>query len=409
MIKPFNAIRADIGDEQSIEQSLSTFSSHMKRVADILKHFTDNQLILLDEVGSGTDPKEGSALAMSILSALLNKKSLTVATTHYPELKAFAYTKDKVMNASVEFDETTLQPTYRLLLRTPGESHAFLISRRLGLPETIVKNAESDVYTSKSEVSDLIDKLKQESKKVDNELKRYEDLNEKLAKEKSNVIALKEALQGEKETLREDIRKENAKEIKTMKDQAQSLIKDLESMKETAFKPHEIAQKKHDVKSLNPKSKEKAKAPERPLEKGDSVRVLKYNRPGELLEKQKNGWLVNMGSLKSVFSLEGLELIKRKAPKKETPTPSGKTISKTVQKTLDLRGMRVEEARDALEKYLDDVAISNQPFATIIHGFGTMALRKMVKQFVAKHPLVKKHRDGEAGEGGQGATVIYFD
>ena len=180
-------------------------------------------------------------------------------------------------------------------------------------------------------------------------------------------------------------------------------------MKETAFKPHEIAQKKHDVKSLNPKSKEKAKAPERPLEKGDSVRVLKYNRPGELLEKQKNGWLVNMGSLKSVFSLEGLELIKRKAPKKETPTPSGKTISKTVQKTLDLRGMRVEEARDALEKYLDDVAISNQPFATIIHGFGTMALRKMVKQFVAKHPLVKKHRDGEAGEGGQGATVIYFD
>ncbi len=410
VIKPFKSIRADIGDEQSIEQSLSTFSSHMKRVADILKHYDDDQLILLDEVGSGTDPKEGSALAMSILTALLNKHSLVVATTHYPELKAFAYTKEFVMNASVEFDETTLKPTYRLLLRTPGESHAFLISRRLGLPEAIVKNAENDVYTSKSEVSDLIDKLKQEGKKVDRELKRYEDLNEHLFKEKSNIINLKESLQNEKDRLRETIRLENAKEMKRMKDKANSLIEELEMMKETSFKQHELAEKKHDVKSLNTTTEEKAKAPERPLEKGDTVRVLKYNRPGELVEKQKNGWLVNMGTLKSVFSEDELELIKRKPETKKTqPAPSGKTIRKTVNKSLDLRGMRVEEARDTLEKYLDDIAISNQPYATIIHGFGTMALRKMVKDYVKKHPMVKRHRDGEAGEGGQGATVVYFD
>ncbi len=408
-IKPFKSIRADIGDEQSIEQSLSTFSSHMRRVSDILAHFDDNQLILLDEVGSGTDPREGSALAMSLLSALLKKDSLTIATTHYPELKGFAYTKDKVMNASVEFDETTLEPTYRLLLRTPGESHAFLISRRLGLPESIIKHAESDVHTSKTEVSDLIDKLKKESKKIDNELRRYEALNDTLSQEKASIITLKESLQKEKEKLREDIRRENAKEMKTMKDKARTLIDELEMMKETSFKPHELAEKKHDVKSLNTKNQEKAKTPERPLQKGDTVRVLKYNRPGELVEKQKNGWLVNMGTLKSVFSEDDLELIKAKEPKKEKPAPSGSTIRKTVKKSLDLRGMRVEEARDALEKYLDDVAISNQPYATIIHGFGTMALRKMVKQYVAKHPLVKKHRDGEAGEGGQGATVVYFE
>ncbi|MGM0436081.1 MAG: endonuclease MutS2 [Bacillota bacterium] len=410
VIKPFKSIRADIGDEQSIEQSLSTFSSHMKRVANILKNYDDNQLVLLDEVGSGTDPREGSALAMSILTALLEKDSRVVATTHYPELKAFAYTKDLVMNASVEFDETTLKPTYRLLLRTPGESHAFLISRRLGLPENIVKNAENDVYTSKSEVSDLIDKLKQESKKVDRELKRYEDLNETLTKEKTDIISLKETLQSEKERLREEVRRENAKEMKRMKDKARGLIEELEMMKETSFKPHELAEKKHDVKSLNTETEEKAKAPDRPLQKGDTVRVLKYNRPGELVEQQKNGWLVNMGTLKSVFPEEALELIKKKPESKEKkPAPSGTTIRKTVSKSLDLRGMRVEEARDALEKYLDDIAISNQPYATIIHGFGTMALRKMVKDYVKKHPLVKRHRDGEAGEGGQGATVVYFD
>ena len=410
-IRPFKAIRADIGDEQSIEQSLSTFSSHMSRVADILTHYDDDQLVLLDEVGSGTDPKEGSALAMSILTHLLNKDSLIIATTHYPELKAFAYTKEKVMNASVEFDENTLKPTYRLLLRTPGESHAFLISRRLGLPESIVKHAEEDVLTTKSEVSDLIEKLKEESYKLDGELRRYETLNRTLEDEKTELRNMKKDLQKEKESLREKVRKENAEEMRTLRDKANSLIEELESMKETSFKPHELASKKHDAKSLStPDIEETAEIPARPFQKGDMVRVLKYNRTGELVEKKKNGrWLVKMGTLKSLFKEDEIELTEATQESSPEETQSAPSIKKTVSKSLDLRGMRVEEARDALEKYLDDAAISKQPYATIIHGFGTLALRKMVKDYLKDHALVKRYRDGEMGEGGQGATIVYFE
>ncbi|MFW6298937.1 MAG: endonuclease MutS2, partial [Bacillota bacterium] len=391
IIRPFKAIRADIGDEQSIEQSLSTFSSHMSRVADILTRFDDDQLILLDEVGSGTDPKEGSALAMSILTHLLKKDSLVVATTHYPELKAFAYTKEKVMNASVEFDENTLKPTYRLLLRTPGESHAFLISRRLGVPESIVKDAEEDVLTTKSDVSTLIDKLKEESHKLDRELRRYDDLNKSLEQEKNDLRSLKQSLKKEKESLREKIREENKEEMRKLRDKANRLIDELESMKASSFKPHELARKKHEAKSLEtPETEEVAETPERPFKPGDTVRVLKYNRPGELMEQKKNGrWLVKMGTLKSLFTEDEFELTEAKEKDKPQETRSTPSIKKTVSKSLDLRGMRVEEAQEALEKYLDDAAISKQPYATIIHGFGTLALRKMVKEHLKGHPLVK--------------------
>ncbi len=406
----FNSIRADIGDEQSIEQSLSTFSSHMKRIVDIIEHYDDNHLILLDELGSGTDPKEGSSLAMSILSHLSTKNSMVVATTHYPELKAYAYTEDFIMNASVEFDETSLKPTYKLLLRTPGESHAFLISSRLGLEDSVIENAKNMVLTQKSEVSELIDKLKKESKRLEETLSDYEKKNHELQTETDALKAEKKRLQNEREKLKEKVMLETNKELAQLRMQAETLISELEAMKTKSFKAHELAEKKHQAKSLQPEAKtQSSKTKDHTYKVGDKVYILKYNRYGELAKKQKGKqWLINMGTLSSVFHEDAFEYAEQPKQEKQTEKTTTKTPRKTTQSTLDLRGMRVHEAEEALEKYLDDCALSKQPYATIIHGFGTLALRKMVKDKVAQSPHVVRHRDGEGSEGGQGATIVYF-
>ncbi len=410
-VRLFKSVRADIGDEQSIEQSLSTFSSHMSRIVDIIKHYDDDQLILLDELGSGTDPKEGSSLAMSILNELSQKDSVVVATTHYPELKAYAYTEDFIMNASVEFDEKSLKPTYKLLLRTPGESHAFLISRRLGLKESIIENAKKQVITNRDEVSELIERLKDESKRLDTKLNEYENLNHTLKNEKQSLKKQKQDLQKQKEKLKETIMAEHAQEMNRLKSRAETLIKELDDMKTTSFKAHELAEKKYRAKQLTEgEEKQTSSTKDHSYQPGDRVYIIKYNRYGELAKKQADQkWLVNMGSLSSVFSEAEFEYVDRE-PKRETkPTKKAITPRKTTAQSLDLRGMRVLEAKESLDKYLDDCAISKQPFATIIHGFGTLALRKMVKDVLSQSPHVKRHRDGEGSEGGKGATIVYFE
>ncbi len=413
-IQMFDGVRADIGDEQSIEQSLSTFSSHMSNIVDIVNNFADNQLILLDELGSGTDPKEGSSLAMSILDYLSTHESYVIATTHYPELKAYAYTKSHVMNASVEFDEATLKPTYKLRLRTPGESHAFLISHRLGLNESIIETAKANVLTEQDEVSDLIDDLKRQSALLEDDLENYEQLNKDLEKEKAAVIEEKRTLQKRRETLKEEVTKQNAKTINELKSRAQTLIDELSSMRDTSFKEHELAEKKHDVKQLSQGNQTPTSAPSasRAPTPGDRVYIKPYNRYGEILSKQKDGrFKVAMGTLESVFESDALEVSQPTPTNEQTTTPTGTTpkAKKQVASSLDLRGMRVHEANDALEKFLDDAAMSAQPYATIIHGFGTMAVRTMVKNVVQASPVVTSHRDGGNGEGGQGATVVYFE
>ncbi len=410
-IRVFASVRADIGDEQSIEQSLSTFSSHMRRIVDIIDHYDDNQLILLDELGSGTDPKEGSSLAMSILNELSKKDSIVVATTHYPELKAYAYTQDDIMNASVDFDEHTLKPTYRLLLRTPGESHAFLISKRLGLKSSIIEHAKSHVITSRDEVSELVERLKDESKHLDKKVNEYEQLNQALQQEKEQVSKQTKSLQQEKARLKDVIMAEHANEMNRLKQEAESLIKELDQMKTKSFKAHEIAEKKHRAKRLaKSKKTETSKTKDHRYKVGDRVNVIKYNRHGELVKQQADQkWLLNMGSLNSVFSEDEFEFVASETKEKTEPSYTTSRPKKSTVSSLDLRGMRVLEAKEALEKYLDDCAISKQPFATIIHGFGTLALRKMVKEVLSSSPHVLSHRDGEGKEGGKGATIVYFE
>ena len=403
----FNHIFADIGDEQSIEQSLSTFSSHMTRIIRIIKQCTPGSLVLLDELGSGTDPKEGSSLAMAILDYINQFDVYTIATTHYPELKAYAYDKDHIINASVEFDVNTLSPTYRLLLGTPGKSNALLISERLGLPKQIINAAKDHVITTNTDVSDLINKLEKQGNVLDDKIQEYDTLiarNKELIEDNKR---LKRELREEKDQLKEKASLEKHKVLTQAKREATKLIEEIEALKKEAnVKPHELADVKHKTKELSQSEVRHSETKEHTYQEGDLVTVLKFNRTGELLTKQKNGkWDVKMGTLTMTLSEDEFEFIEHKEAPKQTVTVKSK-VKKYTPTTLDLRGLRYEEAKQKLDKYVDDCVLSNIPFATIIHGYGTLTLRKMVKEYVAKHPQIKSHRDGKGNEGGNGATVI---
>jgi len=406
----FDNIFADIGDEQSIEQSLSTFSSHMTRIIKIIDNLTKGSLILLDELGSGTDPKEGASLAISILDYIRVKDVYVIATTHYPELKAYAFNKEEIVNASVEFDVNTLSPTYRLLLGIPGKSNALLISERLGLQQEIINKAKENVLTSQSEVTDLINKLEKKGFSLESKIREYEDKIKDIDKLVNQNELLRKDLIKEKNELKRKISVEQSHIIKETKEKAQKLINSLEDLKnQTNIKEHEIAELKYKVKNIDFDKEATSSTKDYPYEVGDIVNVIKFNRSAELLKKQKkNNWLVKMGALSSQFSEDEFEFIEKSNKEENNVGKIRSNIKKRVSTELDLRGMRYEEAKISLDKYIDDCLLTNIPFATIIHGFGTLTLRKLVKSYLDSNKLVKNHRDGEGNEGGNGVTVVYF-
>ncbi len=405
----FDNIFADIGDEQSIEQSLSTFSSHMTRIIDIIDNLSVGSLILLDELGSGTDPKEGASLAISILDYIRVRGVYVIATTHYPELKAYAYNKSEIVNASVEFDVDTLSPTFRLLLGTPGKSNALLISERLGLNKKIIDTAKENVLTSQTEVSDLINKLEKQGNTLDSKIQDYELLIAKSKEAVNKNEKLKIDLLKEKQLLSKKISVEQSQIIQETKQLALNLIKELEDMKkEGVIKGHQIADLKYKTKQLDKEEERVSSTKDHIYMPGDLVNILKFNRTGELIKKQKNNhWIVKMGALSSQFDENQIEFIEKKKPQK-LKSKMKSTIKKHVRSELDLRGMRYEEAKVELDRYIDDCLVVNMPFASIIHGFGTLTLRKLVKTYLDKNNQVEKHRDGEGNEGGQGVTIVYF-
>lgn len=404
----FENIFADIGDEQSIEQSLSTFSSHMTRIIEIIKNLSVGSLILLDELGSGTDPKEGASLAISILDYIRIRGVYVIATTHYPELKAYAYNKEEVVNASVEFNVDTLSPTYRLLLGTPGKSNAFLISERLGLNHKIIEAAKENVLTSKSEVTDLINKLEKQGNILDQKIQEYEDLidnSKSLVKENEK---LKIDLMKEKQSLNKKAAIEQSQIIQEAKELALNLIKEIEDIKkQDEIKDHQIAELKYKTKQLHLDESIESSTKDHEYKPGDLVNVLKFNRTGELISKQKNKWVVKMGALSSTFKEDEFEFIEEKKPQVLKSKMTSK-IKPKVQAELDLRGMRYEEAKIELDRYIDQCIVANMPFASIIHGYGTLTLRKLVKSYLDSNNLIKSHRDGEGSEGGQGVTIVNF-
>lgn len=421
----FTDVFADIGDEQSIEQSLSTFSSHMTNTVSILEHATPTTLCLFDELGAGTDPVEGAALAMSILSHLHSQGIRTVATTHYSELKVFALTTEGVENGSCEFDVETLRPTYRLLIGIPGKSNAFAISGKLGLPDYLIEQAKGYIDSENQSFEDVLSDLEKSRltiEKEETEIARYkaeiEDLKKKLtiknekidnAKEKILRRANEEAhaiLQEAKDFADETIKKYNkwSKESglnKAMEQERSELRKKLNSSEEKLALKNQKKQKKQ----LKPKD----------LKLGDAVLVLSLNLKGTVssLPNAKGDLFVQMGILRSQVNINDLERIDEEVI--TTPnlkkTGSGKIkMSKAaaISPDINLIGLTTAEAIPKLDKYLDDAYLSHLPQVTIIHGRGTGALRNAVHAHLKKCKYVKSYRIGEFGEGDQGVTIVTF-
>lgn len=421
----FTDVFADIGDEQSIEQSLSTFSSHMTNTVSILEHATPTSLCLFDELGAGTDPVEGAALAMSILSHLHNQGIRTVATTHYSELKVFALSTDGVENGSCEFDVETLRPTYRLLIGIPGKSNAFAISGKLGLPDYIIEQAKGYIDNESQSFEDVLSDLEKSRltiEKEQEEIKAYkaeiEDLKKKLTLKNEKIDNAKDKI----------LRKANEEAhaiLQEAKDYADNTIKKYNKWSKDSGLNKAMEQERNELRkklssaeeklALKNKKKQKKQLKPKDLKLGDSVMVLSMNLKGTVssLPNSKGDLFVQMGILRSQVNISDLEILDEEvitAPNLKK-TGSGKikmSKSSGISPELNLIGLTTAEAIPKLDKYLDDAYLAHLPQVTIIHGRGTGALRNAVHAYLKKCKYVKSYRIGEFGEGDHGVTIVVF-
>jgi len=399
----FENVYCDIGDEQSIEQSLSTFSSHMKNIVEILQDADQNSLILFDELGAGTDPSEGAALAMSILDYVRRLGSLVMATTHYPELKAYSYNREGVMNASVEFDVDTLSPTYKLLMGVPGRSNAFDISKKLGLSLNIINKAKTMIGTDEQEINAMIESLEHNSKRVDQQRIELDRLVREAQETHDALSKQYQQYQNYEKSLMEEAKEKANQRVKSATKEADEILKELRNLRDhkgAEVKEHELIDKKkqlddqYEAKSIKQHVQKKKYDT---IHAGDEVKVLSYGQKGEVLELVGNEEaVVQMGIIKMKLPIEDLE-----KPTKMVTRQNRQTI----KTELDLRGYRYEEALNELDQYLDQAVLSNYEQVYIIHGKGTGALQKGVQQHLKKHKSVRQYRGGMPSEGGFGVTV----
>lgn len=420
----FREVYADIGDEQSIEQSLSTFSSHMTSIVSILKEADEDSLCLFDELGAGTDPTEGAALATAILDHLHRSGIRTMATTHYSELKVYALSTDHVENACCEFSVETLRPTYRLLIGIPGKSNAFAISSKLGLPDYIIEDAKKHITEDKESFEDLladlensrltIEKERLEIESYKNEVKslkeKLESKQEKMDQSRDRI--LREANEQAREILQEA--KEVADEtIRTFqKAGSASSMKDLEKSRQKVR--DKISEKNDKLAPKNSKPTHKLLKPNQ-LKLGDSVKVVSMGLKGTVSSlPDKSGRLfVQCGIIRSQVSLDDLVLIEEETVKttKMQRTSSGRlkmSKSYAISPEINLLGKTVDEALAELDKYLDDAYLAHLPSVRIVHGKGTGTLRSAVQNYLRKNKTVKSYRQGEFGEGDAGVTIAEF-
>ncbi|MGE7666137.1 endonuclease MutS2 [Ureibacillus composti] len=413
----FDQLFADIGDEQSIEQSLSTFSSHMVNIVDILSKFDSRSLVLFDELGAGTDPQEGAALAISILDEVVDRGARIMATTHYPELKAYGYNRPGVVNASVEFDVETLSPTYRLLIGVPGRSNAFEISKRLGLKETIIERARVFTGTDRHEVESMIASLEESRLRSEREADEAHALLEEAERLQEDLQERLQTFDEKKENLEKKAKEKARKIVDEAKKEAEKIIEELKEMKKNAaqaVKEHELIDAKKRLEEAAPEEenkvlKKQAVIRERAqnLQVGDEVKVLSYGQKGTLIEKvSDHEWVVQIGILKMKLEDSDLQYVKPEKQKQTVTMANIKNRNNHVKLELDLRGERYEEAILKTEKYIDDALLANYQRVSIIHGKGTGALRQGIQNYLKGHKRVKSFRFGEAGEGGFGVTVV---
>lgn len=413
----FGDVYADIGDEQSIEQNLSTFSSHMSHIIDIIPKVNHQSLVLLDELGAGTDPQEGASLAMSILDNCIQKEARVVATTHYPELKAYGYNREAAVNASVEFDVDTLKPTYRLLIGVPGKSNAFEISKRLGLPSNIINDAKEHIGAESSDVENMIFSLQEAKKQAEKEYEEAHDVLLSAENLKKDIQKAWNDFENKRERLYEKAEDKAEKALHKAREEAEEIVAEIRTMKsEAGIKEHKWIDAKKKLDDLTPdlttdQTVKEQKSSSDDIHAGDEIKLLTIDQSGTVVEKLSDRmFLVQIGAMKVQAEQKNLQLVKSKQQTQQlqTPVSTVKTSNATVRPELDLRGERYGEAMVKLERYMDDVLLAGYGQVTIIHGKGTGALRNGVKEYANKHPYIQTYRSGKQGEGGSGVTVFEF-
>ena len=423
-ISVFSAVYADIGDEQSIEQSLSTFSSHMTNIVKIMKEVDERSFVLFDELGAGTDPTEGAALAIAILDTLHERKILTAATTHYSELKLYALTTEGVINGSVEFDVETLSPTYKLLIGVPGKSNAFEISRKLGLQQETIEKAKQNIETDKIEFEDALKQIEENRIYIEEKKQEINRLESESRKKHSDFLSKERSSLEKSEKLIDEANYEARKIVENAKKEASEIIKELRKLnlemdKDKNRRVNELRQ------SLSDKTKELSENiytdqieeedtydTESPLKTGDTVIVRSLNQKGAIISDVDDSQtvMVQIGLIKTKVKKSDLVKIKsdEEVKQKNSTSRMVKLRTSSISPKIDLRGYNLDEALLELDKYLDDAFMSNLNEVQVIHGKGTGVLREGVTQFLKGHKHVKESRLGTFNEGGDGVTIVKF-
>ena len=421
----FTEVFADIGDEQSIEQSLSTFSSHMKNIVSFWEQADEQSLVLFDELGAGTDPTEGAALAISILSNLHRRGIRTIATTHYSELKLFALDTPGVENACCEFDVQTLRPTYRLLIGVPGKSNAFAISTRLGLPEYIIEEAKSHISQEAENFEDVVAGLEDTRRQAEMELEDAQRSREEAERLRSSLENRESRLADSREKILASAREEARQILRETKEYADAVIRRYNKLGASGGMAREMEQERTKLREMisdldekiSTQAKEKAQKTQRPreLKLGDSVQVISMGLRGTVssLPDAKGNLFVQMGILRSQVNISDLAFLEEAREDKiyQAKSPAGKlrmSKSASVGIELNLLGKTTDEALNELDKYLDDAYMAHMPSVRIVHGKGTGTLRKAVHNYLRKQRHVKSFRLGEFGEGDSGVTIVTF-
>ncbi len=416
----FDAIYADIGDEQSIEQNLSTFSSHMTNIISILRNMTPKSLVLFDELGAGTDPAEGSALAISILEHIHQMGCRMVATTHYSELKAYAYDRKGVINASMEFDIQTLSPTYRLLVGVPGRSNAFAIAERLGLSRRIIEHARQQVGEEDQRVESMIATLEENRLTAEAERNTAEELRREVEATKLKLEEERRKFDEQREKLLLKAEQDAANAVAKARKEAEEVIADLRRMaleERGSIKEHKLieARRRMDLAApqLTDKLKKTASSSKKAevIEPGDEVLVTSLNQKGHLVEwAGSSEAMVQLGIMKMKVARKDLQLVaskpEAKAPAQRVAPGVKRTRDDNVRMELDLRGQNLEESLMEVDRFLDESFLSNLGQVYIIHGKGTGVLRTGISDYLRRHKHVKSYRLGNYGEGGAGVTVV---
>lgn len=407
----FDNVFADIGDEQSIANSLSTFSSHMTTIANILENATENSLVLLDELGSGTDPVQGSCLAISILEELNKKKTITVSTTHYPELKHYALVNDNFENASVEFNIDTLSPTYRLLVGVPGSSNAFDISEKLGISKDIINRANELLSSDEINVEELLKNIYEDKKEIENEKQKIVENSRKVEELKLSLENDFSSLRKQEQDIINDAKVKARDILLDAKEEANSIIKEIESSVNTRETENVRNKLNKKIKDLAITKNDEVKGEVLKVEdikNGMEVYIPALNQQGTIISVNKDKACVQIGLMRTYFEFGDLQKVDRKIKKEKEFTHKKKHefSVKAIPMEINVIGQTVEEACFVIDKYLDDCALNGLSTTRIVHGKGSGALRAGIHKFLKTHPHVKSFRVGTFGEGEMGVTIV---